>query len=250
MRRTVTTVSLAAILLSACGAASHPGSAPATTVAATATETRTITASGDGLASGTPDLLTVSLGVQTNGPTAQQALATNNTEAQALIAKLKGDGVGAADIQTSQLQVNPDYSQPTPGSPPRVVGYTVVDMVTAKLRQLGRSGALIDDAVAAAGTDAQVSSIAYSIDNASGLLAAARADAVRQAATRAQAMAAAAGVTLGRVRTITDMTQPVITPQLNQASGSAGGSGAAPPVPFQPGTEQLAVQVTVVYDIA
>jgi hypothetical protein len=253
LRIATLTLAVPALVLSACGGpAPHarPGATPAL-LTSTPAETRTVTATGDGQASGTPDLLTVSLGVQTNGSTAQAALATNNSEAQALIAKLKGDGVADADIQTSQLQVNPNYSQPTANTPPHVVGYTVVDMVTAKLRQLDRSGALIDDAVAAAGTDAQVSSIMYSIDDASALLATARADAVRHATSRAKAMADAAGVTLGQVRTITDVTAPAVTPQFNAVAGAASGAAGSPaPVPFQPGSEQLGVEVTVVYDIA
>jgi uncharacterized protein YggE len=206
---------------------------------------RTITASAEGQASGAPDVLTVSLGVQTTGSHAQQALATNNAEAQQLIAKLQADGVATADIQTSQLQVNPTYTPPTAQGPPRVVGYTVVDMVTAKLHQLDKAGALIDDAVAAAGNDAQVSSIAYSIDNDSALLAQARADAVHQAAARAKAMADAAGVRLGEVQTVTDVAQPVVTPAA--AMGQAGSAAALPPL--QAGTEQLTVDVSVVYAI-
>ncbi|GAC1593711.1 MAG: SIMPL domain-containing protein [Acidimicrobiales bacterium] len=211
---------------------------------------RTVTASAEGRAEGAPDLLTVSLGVQTRNHSAQGALADNSTKAHALIAKLKGDGVVDNDIQTAQLQVSPEYSGGGPGGPPTVTGYVVNNIVTAKLRKLERAGSLIDDAVAAAGNDARVNAIGYSIDDDSALLANARADAVRQAQVRAKSMAQAAGVTLGPVRAITDVSQPQMQPMYFGAAGAAGGvaSNAAPPL--QPGTQRLTVNVVVVFDLA
>lgn len=250
----VATAALASLAVTGCSGSGQGGSRKISAApAATVLPNRTITASGDGRAEGSPDLLTVSLGVQTHDPRAQAALATNGAKAQALIARLKADGVVAKDIQTSQLQVNPDYAQPSPSVPPRITGYSVTDLVTAKLRKLDGAGVLIDDAVASAGNDARVDSIAYSIDDDSALLAAARADAVRQAQARAKAMADAAGVGLGAVRTITDVTQPAVMPAYLMgpqpaASGAAGAS--APATPLQPGSERLTVQVVVVFDIA
>ena len=242
-----------ALLVSACAAKTHTPAASATGatgavgVTATGTPLRTIVATGDGQATGTPDTLTVNIGVQTTDVSAAQALQTNNTEAANLISKLKADGVASADIQTSQLNISPQY---TGNGTPRITGYTVTDEVVAKLRQLAKAGQLIDDAVGAAGNDARIDSIGYSIDDDSALLAAARAAAVRSAAARAKAMADAAGVSLSQVRTITDQTQPQINyPQTFAAASAANGSAAAP-VPFQTGQEQLSVEVQVVYDIS
>ncbi|GAC1306024.1 MAG: SIMPL domain-containing protein [Acidimicrobiales bacterium] len=210
----------------------------------------TVTASAEGRAEGAPDLLTVSLGVQTRNHTAQGALADNSTKAQALIAKLKGDGVADKDIQTAQLQVNPEYTGGGPGVAPTVTGYVVNNIVTAKLRKLERAGSLIDDAVAAAGNDARVNTIGYSIDDDGALLANARADAVRQAQVRAKAMAQAAGVTLGPVRAITDVSQPQIQPMYFGAAGAAAGVANSSAPPLQPGTQRLTVSVLVVFDLA
>jgi len=233
-----------AVVAVACGTApatSSPGAAPPAP-----TTIRTITASAEGQASATPDLLTISLGVETTGGDAASALSSNNQEAQALIAKLKADGVAPADLQTTELQISPTYTEGSPSQPPRIDGYTVDDEVVAKLRQLDTAGQVIDDAAAAAGNDIRVDSIAYSIDDDSALLTAARADAVRQAGLRARAVADAAGVSLGAVQTITDLSQPVVeTPVSAQASAPA----AALP-PLQAGTEQVSVDVSVVYAIA
>ena len=215
---------------------------------------RTVTATAEGHAEGAPDLLTASLGVQTQAHSAQAALSDNSAKAQALISKLKADGVADADIQTSQLQISPQYGGSSPGFPPTIEGYVVTNMVTAKLRKLDRAGAAIDDAVAAAGNDVRVNSIGYSIDDNSALLAAARADAVHQAQARAKAMAQAAGVTLGPVRAISDASAPQYRPVYGFATPAmaTGGvaSGSAQSAPVQPGTERLTVEVVVVYDLA
>jgi len=209
---------------------------------------RTITATAEGQASGTPDLLTISLGVETSAPDAASALSSNNQEAGSLIAKLKSDGVAAADLQTTELRISPTYTQGTPSQPPQIDGYTVDDEVVAKLRQLGDAGQVIDDAANAAGNDIRLDSIAYSIDDDSALLTAARADAVREAAVRAHAMADAAGVSVGAVQTITDLSQPGVEPVPTDLSAAASGVAALPPL--QAGTEQVTVDVSVVFAIA
>jgi uncharacterized protein YggE len=209
---------------------------------------RTITATAQGQASGTPDLLTISLGVETTGTDAATALSSNNQEAQVLIAKLKADGVASADLQTTELRISPTYTQGSPSQPPRIDGYTVDDEVVAKLRQLDSSGQVIDDAAAAAGNDIRIDSIAYSMDDDSALLTAARTDAVREAGVRARAMASAAGVSVGAVQTITDLSEPVVEPAPTDMAAGSAALSALPPL--QAGTEQVSVDVSVVYAIA
>jgi len=235
-----------AFVVVACGtspATPAPGAAPSPP-----TTVRTITATAQGQASGTPDLLTISLGVETTGADAASALSSNNQEAQVLIGKLKADGVTSADLQTTELRISPTYTQGSASQPPRIDGYTVDDEVVAKLRQLGDAGQVIDDAAAAAGNDIRIDSIAYSMDDDSALLTAARTDAVREAGVRARAMASAAGVSVGAVQTITDLSQPVVEPE--PTAMAAEGAGAAAIPPLQAGTEQVTVDVSVAYTIA
>jgi uncharacterized protein YggE len=233
----------------ACGnVPASPAAAPAGATPSTPTTVRTITATAQGQASGTPDLLTISLGVETSAPDAASALSSNNQQAGSLIAKLKADGVAAADLQTTELRISPTYTQGTPSQPPQIDGYTVDDEVVAKLRQLDSAGQVIDDAAAAAGNDIRLDSIAYSIDDDSALLTAARADAVRQAGARARAMAAAAGVSVGAVQTITDLSQPGVEPVPTDVEAASAGAAALPPL--QAGTEQVTVDVSVVFAIA
>src|SRR5918995_52030 len=77
----------------------------------------TISVNGNGKISAVPDLAVINVGVATQAPTAQQALAANNEAMTTLQALLKERGVAAKDVQTNQIQVNPQYSQPRPQRP-------------------------------------------------------------------------------------------------------------------------------------
>ncbi len=151
---------------------------------------------------------------------------------------LKSKGVAAADLQTSQLSVNPTSDSATG----RITGYEVTNQVTAKLHDIGAAGGLIDAAGEAAGDAVRLQQLAFSIDDDSASRAQARADAVRQAQAHAKQMADAAGVTLGRIRSITEL--PVSPPSPLGREGAA-----AAPVPIEPGAQELAVMVEVVYAI-
>ena len=230
-------VTAALVMLVVVGAAACSGDDHSTTAAR-----RTITSNAIGAAEGTPDLLTITIGVQTKAANASKALADNNTKAAAVIARLKAGGVAEKDIQTAQLSVNPTY-----GPTSVITGYEVSNLVTAKLRQLAAAGTVIDDAATVAGNDARVEGISFSIDDDSSLLSQARANAVVQAIARAKTMARAAGVSLGRIRSITDVAVQAPQPfELRDSAAAAAGSS----VPIQAGTQKLSVEVAVVYDIA
>src|SRR5205823_10335199 len=86
------------------------------------------------------------IGVQTRDQSAKAALDANTTKATALINVLKSKGVAPADLQTSQLSVNPTYDSATG----RITGYEVTNQVTATLHDVGAAGGLIDAAGQAA----------------------------------------------------------------------------------------------------
>jgi uncharacterized protein YggE len=201
----------------------------------------TITVSGHGTIDGTPDMLTLSIGVDTSADTAVAALTANNTHARALIDTLKAAGIAERDIQTSQLSVNARYD--TNGQ--HVIGYTASNHVTAKLHDLAKAGTAIDAATKAVGDSVRIDGVSFSIDDTSGLVAQARAQAVKKAAAQAAQLAAAAGVKLGQIRSIDETSRTAPYPQY--FSADAAKSSAA--VPLQPGTQELSLDVSVVYEI-
>jgi len=243
---TAATAIVAAVALAGCGSSNSKTAAPATLTAADGSGTSTgptINVAGHGEVEGTPDVMTVTMGVQTTDPSAQAALQRNNERATVLINALKAHGVADKDIQTVDLEVNPTFDDHF-----HVTGYSASNTVTAKLRDLAKAGFVIDAAALTAGEDVRLQGVTFSIDNTSALVARARADAVRDAVAQAKQLAAAAGVTLGPIRTIDDTGTELPQQPIFNASGTSGGEGAA--VPLQPGSQQLSVDVTVVFDIA
>lgn len=201
----------------------------------------TITTVGTGKVTGTPDVLTVTLGVETSAASAQEALAQNNTLAADVIEVLKTSGVDAADLKTSQLSVYPQYTDKNV-----ISGYTVSNMVTATLHDIAGAGALIDAAAAKAGDAVRVQQLGFSIDDDSALRAAARAEAVKQAQAQAQQLADAAGVPLGKLRSVTEVSGSM--PIMDYAADAAMAASAAAPI--EAGSQELGVTVQVVYDLS
>ena len=165
------------------GAAS--GAGPNTPAAASSSDPSTpsgITAHGVGRVTGAPDVMTLTIGVQSTAAHAGDALSANATKADAVIATLKGHGVANADIQTSQLSLYPQYDN----NGNTIRGYQVTNTVTAKLHDVTKAGGAIDAAVAAAGDAGRLQGVSFSFNDDSSLLVRARADAVAAARSQAQ----------------------------------------------------------------
>jgi uncharacterized protein YggE len=235
MRRTPVAafgVLTAAVVLAGCASAAPSPTGPASPAPPS------ITTRGLGTVRGTPDTLTVVLGVQTRAASAAQALADNNTRAAGLLDMLRGRGVAQADLRTSGLSIQPTFDMNG-----AVTGYEVGNEVTATLRDIAGAGDLIDAAAQAAGDAARVRQISFAIDDDAEPRARARADAVRQATAQARQLAEAAQVTLGPVRSITEL--PADQPPVPVATDAR----AAAPVPIEPGTQEVSVVVEMVHTV-
>jgi uncharacterized protein YggE len=198
-----------------------------------------LTVQGTGLATGTPNLLTLTLAVSVTGANAQTALSADNTSTSSVMGALTGGGVASRDIQTTGLSIQPDYD-----STGVLTGYAVSNSVVAKIRDFTTAGSVIDAAAGAAGNAVRIDSLAFSIQDPRGVQDEARQDAVHQAVSHASTMAAAAGERLGPVCSLTDNS----TVSSGTGFGAErGGALAAPSIPLQPGTQQASAQVTLVY---
>ena len=207
-----------------------------------ADQSRTLVATGTARVRGTPDVLTVMLGVTSRGKTVGEALDRNNAAARKVIEVLLDGGVDKKDLQTTNFSIGPIYGD----NASDIQGYQVSNVVVAQLRELDKAGSLLDKAAQAGGDDVVVRNVSFDIDDTSDLVAAARADAVKRARNQAEQLAAAAGVQLGDVLTISESSQDV-GPVL--AAPEAAADRAASSVPIQTGSEELTVQVSVVFSI-
>ncbi len=107
-----------------------------------------ITVTGTGNVSGTPDTLTLSMGVQASAASVGSALQQADAAVTAVTAALRGLGVSAPDIQTSGLSIQPTYQS----SQAQPAGYGVSESIEVTLNNLGRAGTQISAAVRAGGT--------------------------------------------------------------------------------------------------
>jgi len=217
-------------------------------------ETRTISVSGRGKISAPPNVADIQLGVVTQAETARAALSANSEKMAALQATLKERGVASKDVQTTNISVNPRYSQPPPHNPnqpvreftPRIVGYDVNNTVSVTARDLAKLGELLD-AVVTAGAN-QMHGISFRIDAPEALLDTARKNAMGDAKKKADLLAGEAGVVVGSPLSIVDESSPR-PPQPMPMMGRMVKFAAADSVPIAAGEEELTVTVHVVYEL-
>ena len=204
-----------------------------------------ITVGGRADVAGTPDTLRLDLSVVVTAGSVSEALASANHSADLVQQSLLGSGVAKKDLQTSGLNIQPDYDYPA-GGPPRLKGYQVSESVIAKLRDLGRAGDAIGEAVGAGGNSVRVNAISLDLEDTGALVSAARDKAFAEARAKAQQYAKAAGRTLGDVVSIAEDVakgSPISVPFAAAADSRLDKAS----VPIQPGSQDVSVSVTVVF---
>ena len=148
-----------------------------------------------------PDAATLSTGVVSQASNAAAALAANAHAMTAVFDTLHRAGIADKNIQTSGISLSPQYGGKQ-GQPQHIVGYQVSNTVSVFIDKLDKVGSVID-ALVAAGSN-QIDGPNFIIADPKPLLAKARAEAVKDAIAKAQTYAAAAGVTLGPILSISE----------------------------------------------
>ncbi len=205
---------------------------------------RTISVSGHGEVVVVPDMATITLGVTRQGARAGEALGQVAEASRRIFAALEKAGIAARDMQTSNLELRPLYSDGSGSNqPPRIVGYQASSMVTIRVLALDRLGQILDQ-VAAEGAN-QFNGLSFGVQDPDPLLEKARVAAVKAAMARAAVLARAAGVTLGPVLSLND-----------QSGGAAPRAMAdmafvrAAAVPVAAGELSISADVSMVFAIA
>jgi uncharacterized protein YggE len=194
---------------------------------------RTITVTGNGSVRAVPDSAQFSFGVTTQAVNATDALRNNATLARKVIAAVKGAGIPDADIQTETVFLTPRLSDE--GS--LIVGYTATNSISTALRDLSKTGTVVDAAVEAGATD--VSGPSLSRSNQADLYRTALRDAMADARAKAQSIANASGASLGAVSSVVEGSAAPVPLAMTKTADSA-----AEPTPIEPGTETVEAVVT------
>ncbi len=234
----IAAVLCSALVLSACGPAVVSGPS------AVQPPVRSMTVTGLGEVTLKPDIAYINIGVHTERPTAAEAVAQNNIASQAVIDALKAAGVAPDDLQTTNFSIYQN-NQTGPDGTPIATTYSVDNTVYVTVRDLTKLGSLLDASVQAGANN--VNSIQFDLADKAKAMSDARAAAVKAARAQADELAAAAGVKLGDIQTISyydNSPGPVF-----YGKGGGGLAAADAAVPVNPGTMKISVSVTLTYEI-
>jgi len=197
-----------------------------------------IQVSATGTANMAPDMATVSAGVVTQGK-----MFGNATKMTRVFEELEAAGIEKKYITTSQLSLQPKYNYQNRQSP-KIDGYEARNTVSAKTYELDNVGAMLD-ALVKAGVN-NINGVQFSIKDSKAAKDKAREDAIREARDKAESMASAAGVKLGKLKSLSE-SGGNFRPQPVAYAMEARSAGASTPVAA--GEQTISVTVNMSYDI-
>jgi uncharacterized protein YggE len=205
----------------------------------------TVTVSGTGRSSVTPDRFSFTVGVQTVGATVDEAVGENNKRVAAVIAALKAAGAQDKDIQTANFNIWPqqDYQE---GRLARILGYQVSNSVSVRSSKVSDAGRLLGIAITSgvntsSGINFEVADPAKGRDQ--GLRAA-----FEDARAKAALLAQASGRTLGPAVMISEGTQQAPQPYPMQRA-MAMEAKVSNDVPVEAGSQENVYTVSVTFEL-
>ena len=188
-------------LLLAAGAAPAALAQAAPPAADTMFRATTLNLAAYGEVNAAPDMASISLGVTTQARTAAEAMQANAARMAQVMAALKKAGIAAKDIQTSGLNLNPQYVYEQ-NVPPRLTGYQASNQVAVIVHDLARLGAAVDATVTAGAN--QVNGISFGLNEPTASENAAREAAVKALQAKADLYAKATGYRVGRLVSLSE----------------------------------------------
>ena len=213
MKTLMRTAALAAVLTGGAMAAAVPAMAQTAQAADAMFQATTLNLSAFGEVKVAPDMAMINLGVLTEAPTAAAAMQANAQKMTQVIATLKKAGIAERDIQTSNLNLNPQYVY-VQNEQPKLTGYQASNQVTITVRDLKKLGAAVDASVNAGAN--QVQGISFGLTDATEAENEARRKAVKALSDKASLYAQATGHRVQRLVTLSE----------------AGGYAPQPPMPL------------------
>ena len=200
--------------------------------------------SATGEATRVPDVAIISAGVVTRRPTATAAIQDNASQMDRVLAALKRAGIEERDVQTSSINLNPEYRYQE-NQAPQLVGYTASNQVSIRFRDIRNTGKILD-ALVAEGAN-QINGPTLTIDKPEAALDEARLKALANGRARADVYARALGKRVVRIVSISESggssPVPPPMPMMMEARAQAADSK------IMPGEQKLQVNLSIVFDL-
>lgn len=224
---------------------------------------RQFSVNGEGKVVATPDIAQISFGVLTQGGKNLADLQKQNSDkANSIIAFLKESGIEAKDIKTEFYNISPRYqsfrcpppiiseteaeSIIPPCRPAEIVGYSINQSVSVKIRDLNKTGDILEGVVGKGANN--LSGPIFTLDEPTQLRNQARQEAINKARETALATAKAGGFRLGKLISIQEgfYFPPYLSEFYAKEVGGLGGDTS--PI-IEPGSQEIRVNVTLIYEI-
>ena len=235
---------IGALMLGAAALSTPAAAQQAPSITQTIAGTRLdITATGE--VTRVPDVAIITAGVVTRSASASGAIQDAANRMQRVLAALKRAGVEDRDIQTSSVNLNPEYRYPENQSP-QLTGYTATNQLTIRFRDIRNSGKILD-ALVSEGAN-QINGPSLTIDKPEAALDEARAKAIADARGRAELYARSLGMRVARVVSVSESggSFPVPPPMPMFARAEAA---QAADTKIVPGEQKLQVSLAVTFEL-
>ncbi len=211
-------------------------------------EQKGIYVSGTGKVTVTPDLAVLSLGVSSQAVTVAEAQSQAQQAMDKIMAALDKAGVAKKDIQTQRFSIQQVTHWEDKTNKQVVDGYMVTNIVTVKIRQLDKTGAIIDAVAVAGGDLTRINGISFTVENPSAYYTEARNKAMADAKAKAEQLASLGGVKLGKPAYISESGGYYPYPTVVPMPAYKGGE-AAYDTSISPGETDINLTVQVNYAI-
>jgi len=206
-------------------------------------------ASGLGKTTATPDIVILTMGVESQQKTVAEAQKDAVEAMSSVMQVLKNSGIADKDIQTSQYNIQQVTRWDDKQSTYEIIGYKVSNIVNAKIRNIEKAGSIIDSAAASGGDLIRVNGISFSVDDPAPVYKIAREKAILDAMEKAKQMAQLSGVKLGKLLYLTESNSYVPPVPDNYMKLAESAAMAPSPTPISAGELEFQVNVDLVYAI-
>ena len=206
-----------------------------------------ITVEGKGKVMGKPDIGKIQLTVVSEGATPTDATGDGTKKYDALLAAVKGLGVTADDLKTTNYSLYPRYRWEQETGKQLIDAYELRQSLEVKVRNLSNMGKVISAATDSGAN--QIDGLSLDIDNREALLADARKQGIAEAKAKAGVLAASLGVELGEITSYNEYSDSGMQPPMyyGRAAEGIGGGGDIPSV--ETGSQEVTLNVSITYSM-
>ncbi|MCL4354505.1 SIMPL domain-containing protein [Patescibacteria group bacterium] len=209
------------------------------------TKTSLFHAQGTGKAVAAPDTATITVGITQDASTVSEAQNKVNSIINKIIEDIKKLGIEEKNIKTENYSVYPKQGRN------RVEGYTVSQNLEIKVKPIEKINQVIDISVSGGANILNQSTFGFSDELKKKLEDQARKEAVRDAKVKAESLANAAGIKIGKVIDVTESSQDYSPRPLLQktiAPADAEGNITEPTTTITPGENTISIIVDIFYE--